>query len=236
MTIEDPVEIRLPYVRQIQVNPEINLTFASALRSILRQDPDVGLVGEIRDNETATIALQAALTGHMVLSTLHTNDAVGAVSRLRDFGLPSFVINSAVLGVMAQRLVRRVCRHCVVPDPLHDLVRHRFHLEENAEGFVRGKGCSRCSQTGYRGRVGLYEFLKFSLDVKRCVEEGGSVDRVRDVAVRAGMRLMWQEGLEKARMGLTTLDEVTKVASVSDIERPTAAHPARKAKYERLIA
>ncbi len=236
MTIEDPVEIRLPYVRQIQVNPEINLTFASALRSILRQDPDVVLVGEIRDNETATIALQAALTGHMVLSTLHTNDAVGAVSRLRDFGLPSFVINSAVLGVMAQRLVRRVCRHCVVPDPLHDLVRHRFRLEENAEGFVRGKGCSRCSQTGYRGRVGLYEFLKFSLDVKRCVEEGGSVDRVRDVAVRAGMRLMWQEGLEKARMGLTTLDEVTKVASVSDIERPAAAHPARKAKHERLIA
>jgi type IV pilus assembly protein PilB len=238
MTIEDPVEIRLPYVRQIQVNHEINLTFASALRSILRQDPDIVLVGEIRDNETATIALQAALTGHLVLSTLHTNDAVGAISRLRDYGLPPFVINSAVLGVMAQRLVRRVCRHCVVPDTLNDVVRHRFGLDANADGFVRGKGCSRCAQSGYRGRVGLYEFLRFTPEVKRHVEAGASADRIRDEAVRGGMRLMWQEGLEKARLGHTTLAEVTKVATVTEIAGPAATPvaPPSPAKQERMIA
>ncbi|MBT8486816.1 MAG: Flp pilus assembly complex ATPase component TadA [Phycisphaerales bacterium] len=234
MTIEDPVEIRLPYVRQIQVNTEINLTFATALRSILRQDPDIVLVGEIRDNETATIALQAALTGHLVLSTLHTNDAVGAISRLRDYGLPAFVINSAVLGVMAQRLVRRVCQHCTTPDTLTDLVRHRFDLPADSQGFVRGKGCGRCVQTGYRGRVGLYEFLKFSPEIKRVVEEGGSTERIRTMAMETGMRLMWQEGLEKARLGQTTLEEVTKVASVTNIIRRPA--PAPVANAERMIA
>lgn len=145
MATEDPVEIRLPYVRHIQVNHEIGLTFANALRSIVRQDPDVVLVGEIRDNETATITFQAALTGHLVLSILHTNDAVGAIGRLCDYGLPPFVINSAVLGVVAQRLVRRVCQHCTIPDTVDDLVRHRFNLDEKADGFVCGK---RCGQTG----------------------------------------------------------------------------------------
>ncbi len=217
MTIEDPVEIRLPYVRQIQVSSEIGMTFASALRSILRQDPDVVLVGEIRDNETATIALQSALTGHMVLSTLHTNDSVGAVSRLRDYGLPSFVINSAVLGVLAQRLVRRVCQHCVTPDSVDELVRRRFDLEDGSDGFVRGKGCGRCGQTGYRGRVGLYEYLGFTSEVKRLVEKGESTDRIRERAVNSGMRLMWQDGLDKARLGQTTLDEVAKVASVIEV-------------------
>jgi len=220
MTIEDPVEIRLPYVRQIQVSQEIGLTFANALRSILRQDPDIVLVGEIRDNETATIALQSALTGHLVLSTLHTNDAVGAVSRLRDYGLPSFVINSAVLGVLAQRLVRRVCSHCRTPDPVTDTMRRRFDLEEAAEGFMRGKGCGRCGQTGYRGRVGIYEYLGFSPEVKHEVERGSSAETIRDLAVHHGMRLMWQDGLEKARLGQTTLEEVAKVASVLAIGAP----------------
>jgi len=215
MTIEDPVEIRLPYIRQIQVNPEIGLTFAGALRSILRQDPDIVLVGEVRDNETATIAMQAALTGHMVLSTVHTNDAVGAIARLRDYHLPPFVINSALLGAIAQRLVRRVCQHCVTHDQPDDLVRHRFGLaEEQADGFVRGKGCSRCGQTGYRGRVGIYELLRNTEEVQRLNEDGASVQRIREYAVRKGMRLMWQDGLEKARLGITTLQEVAKVASV----------------------
>ncbi len=186
MTIEDPVEIRLRYVRQVQVQSEIGLTFAAALRSILRQDPDVVLVGEIRDNETATIALQAALTGHLVLSTLHTNDAAGAVSRLRDYGLPPFVINSAVLGVMAQRLVRRVCPHCVTAEELSDLQRRRFRLEEDATGFVHGKGCARCGQTGYRGRVGLYELMRFNGAMQQLVEQGGSIDRIREAAVEPG--------------------------------------------------
>jgi type IV pilus assembly protein PilB len=222
MTIEDPVEIRLPYVRQIQVHPEIGLTFASALRSVLRQDPDVVLVGEIRDSETATIALQAALTGHLVLSTVHTNDAVGAVARLRDFGLPSFVINSAVLGVLAQRLVRRVCDKCAAPDKIDSFVRHRFQLEPKAGGFVKGKGCGRCGQTGYRGRVGIYELLAFSPGVRAVVEQGGSVERVRELAVSNGMRQMWQDGLEKARLGHTTLEEVAAAASIVQIDDPSA--------------
>jgi type IV pilus assembly protein PilB len=218
MTIEDPVEIRMPYVRQIQVHPEIGLTFASALRSILRQDPDVVLVGEIRDGETATIALQAALTGHLVLSTVHTNDAVGVVARLRDFGLPSFVINSAVLGVIAQRLVRRVCPHCASPDPVDTVTRRRFHLEEDVQGFVKGRGCGRCGQTGYRGRVGLFELLAFTPAVKILVEQGGSVERIRELAATNGMRQMWQDGVEKARLGHTTLDEVANAASIIRIE------------------
>jgi type IV pilus assembly protein PilB len=218
MTIEDPVEIRLPYVRQIQVHSEIGLTFASALQAILRQDPDVVLVGEVRDNETATIALQAALTGHMVLSTLHTNDAPGAVSRLRDYGLPPFVINSAVLGVLAQRLVRRVCSHCTGPAQLDDLVRRRFRIETDATGFVQGRGCARCGQSGFRGRVGLYELLRFETVIQRLVEEGQSVDRIREAAVARGMRLMWQDGLEKARLGQTTLGEVAKAVSVLEVD------------------
>jgi type IV pilus assembly protein PilB len=227
MTIEDPVEIRLPYVRQIQVNPEIGLVFSSALRSILRQDPDVVLVGEIRDEETATIALQAALTGHLVLSTLHTNDAVGAVSRLRDYGLPPFVINSAVLGVMAQRLVRRVCSHCVGPAEIGDSLADRFGIGD-VTGYVQGKGCGRCGQTGYRGRVGLYEYLNFTPEVKRVVERGESVDSIRAEAVANGMRLMWHDGLDKARLGQTTVEEVAKVALVlemseSEVEERIAA-------------
>ena len=219
MTIEDPVEIRMPYVRQIQVHPEIGLTFASSLRSILRQDPDVVLVGEIRDGETATIALQAALTGHMVLSTVHTNDAVGAVARLRDFGLPSFVINSAVLGVLAQRLVRRVCEHCTIPDQVDFLTRKRFHFDDEVTGFVKGRGCGRCAQTGYRGRIGLYELLTFNPGIKSLVEQGGSTERIRELAVATGMRQMWQDGVEKARVGLTTLAEVASTASIIQIEQ-----------------
>ena len=226
MTIEDPVEIRLPYLRQIQVHSEIGLTFASALRSIVRQDPDVILVGEIRDNETATIALQAALTGHMVLATLHTNDAPGAVARLRDYNLPAFVINSAVLGVVAQRLVRRVCQHCRAHEPVDDLVRHRFGLEDDdLKDFVNGKGCPRCAHTGYRGRIGLFELLMFTQPVQTLVEQGGSTKKIRERAIREGMRQMWQDGLEKARMGQTTLHEVAKVAavmSVGDTQRQQA--------------
>jgi len=218
MTIEDPVEIRLPYLRQIQVHSEIGLTFASALRAIVRQDPDVILVGEIRDNETATIALQAALTGHLVLATLHTNDAPGAVARLRDYNLPAFVINSAVLGVVAQRLVRRLCRHCVMPDSIDDILRHRFGLDEqDAKEFQRGKGCPQCGHTGYRGRLGLYELLKFSQSIQTLVEQGGSTKKIRERAIREGMRQMWEDGLEKARLGQTSLHEVAKVAAVMEV-------------------
>jgi len=214
LTIEDPVEIRLPYVRQIQVHTQIGLTFATALRSILRQDPDVVLVGEIRDEETATIALQSALTGHVVLSSLHTNDAAGAIARLRDLGLPPFVINSALLGVVAQRLVRKVCQSCVEPDPVEDRVRKSFQMGEDVAGFVRGAGCKRCGQTGYRGRIGLFEMLRLSLGLQAVIEDGGSTRQIREYALGDGLRPMWKDGLEKARLGKTSLEEVLKVAAV----------------------
>jgi len=221
MTIEDPVEIRLPFVRQIQVHPEIGLDFARTLRSILRQDPDVVLVGEIRDSETAAIALQASLTGHLVLSTLHTNDAVGAVARLRDYGLPSFVINSAVLGVMAQRLVRRVCQHCLIPDDVNEQIQARFGLT-NTQGFVRGKGCSRCGQTGYRGRVGIYELFTLTASAKQLIEQSAPTDAIRRRAVAEGMQLMWKDGLSKARLGHTTLAEIASAASVIELDQQHA--------------
>jgi type II secretory ATPase GspE/PulE/Tfp pilus assembly ATPase PilB-like protein len=218
MTIEDPVEIRLPYARQIQTHSEIGLTFASALRSILRQDPDVILLGEIRDEETAGIALQAALTGHMVLTTLHTNDSAGAVSRLLNFEAPAFVINSAVLGVLAQRLVRRVCEHCVKPYQPDAALLARFGAKPGGKGFVTGEGCARCGQTGFRGRLGLYEFLEFTPAIQGLVEHGGKTNEIRNLAVKEGMRLMWQDGFDKAQLGQITLLEVAKVASIIAVE------------------
>lgn len=231
MTIEDPVEIRLPLIRQVQVNPEIGLTFANALRSMLRQDPDVVLVGEIRDNETATIALQAALTGHLVLSTVHTNDAVGAVARLQDFGLPPFVINSSLLGVIGQRLVRKLCQHCAGPDKISELLQRQFKLE-SPDGFMTGRGCARCGQAGYRGRLGIYELLEFTAAMRNAVEAKYSIERLREVAVGEGMRLMWLDGLDKARLGQTTLAEIAKVASVIAVEQ----HEIELAREEKMAA
>ncbi|MCC6909402.1 MAG: type II/IV secretion system protein [Phycisphaerales bacterium] len=226
ITIEDPVEIRVPLVRQVQVNPEIGLTFASTLRSVLRQDPDVVLVGEIRDEETAAIALQASLTGHLVLSTLHTNDAAGAIARLTDFGLPPFVINSAVSGVLAQRLVRRVCEQCAAPDDPAPFHVAQFDLHD-VRGLRRGQGCPRCLQSGYQGRIGLYELIRFSAPLQEAVAGGSSTDEIRRVAMREGARLMWQDGLDKARMGLTTIDEVARMVMVDQTAYAGAAAPRR---------
>ncbi len=228
ITIEDPVEIRMPLVRQVQVNPEIGLTFASALRSVLRQDPDVVLVGEIRDEETAAIALQASLTGHLVLSTLHTSDAAGAVARLIDFGLPPFVINSALSGVLAQRLVRRICDHCAEEDRPGAMLLERFGVEA-AEGWRRGRGCARCLQSGYQGRIGIYELLRFTPAIQQAVAAGAPTSEVRLRAVREGMRLMWRDGLNKARLGLTTLDEVARVVMLEETEQIASAAARRSA-------
>ena len=228
MTIEDPVEIRLPLVRQTQANAEIGLTFAAALRSILRQDPDVVLVGEIRDRETAQIALQASLTGHLVLSTLHTNDSVGAIARLRDFGIQPFAINSALLCVGAQRLVRRVCPSCAKPyTPTEEQV-HAFGIDPaQTNGFVLGEGCSECMNSGYKGRVGVYEVLRVTPSVQRVIEHEGTTNEIRDAAFVSGMRLMWQDGLEKARQGQTTIEELAKVrAGFDDVDEDPAPAPA----------
>lgn len=219
MTIEDPVEIRLPLIRQVQVNSEIGMTFASALRSILRQDPDVILLGEIRDAETAKIAVQSALTGHLVFSTLHTNDAIGAIPRLREFGVPPFAINNALLGVMAQRLVRRVCTDCVTnyaPDRSELL---ELGLDPNtSEKFVCGKGCPKCMSLGYKGRLGVYELLCATSTVRALIDQGAGASEIFDAARSEGMRLMLEDGIEKAKLGLTSIEEVRKLHATIDIK------------------
>lgn len=238
MTIEDPVEIRLPMIRQVQVNTEIGLTFAGALRSILRQDPDVVFVGEIRDEETARISLQAALTGHLVLSSLHTNDAAGAIPRLRDLGCPAFAVNAALLSVIGQRLVKRTCADCAQPyEPDKSLCDH-FEVSVNDGRWVRGVGCGRCGSTGYRGRIGIYEMLRMGPELGRAVDRGASGVEVRDIAVRNGMNLMWRDGLVKARLGLTTLDEVNRVVAVqaTDASAPMPASTPESPASERRIA
>ena len=214
MTIEDPVEIRMPMVRQVQVNTAIGMTFASALRSILRQDPDVVFVGEIRDDETARISLQAALTGHLVLSSLHTNDAAGAIPRLRDLSCPPFAINAALLCVLAQRLVRRTCPHCATPAPLSPLVAARFGIDPNEPGHVRGPGCAKCSGVGLRGRMGIYEMLTVNAAIRAAVDRGAPAAEIAALAVQGGMNPMAMDGLSKARLGLTTLEEVARVATI----------------------
>ena len=226
VTIEDPVEIRMPLVRQVQVNTEIGMTFAGALRSVLRQDPDVVFVGEIRDEETARISVQAALTGHLVLSSLHTNDAAGAIPRLHDLGCPPFAINAALLCVIAQRLVRRVCPDCTCPDqPSAELIA-RFGVDDPSARFLRGRGCARCSNTGYRGRVGVYELLQITEPLRRVVENKGSIDAIQSQALADGMRLMWHDGVSKALMGLTTLEELSRVVAIQSTERPEDTAPA----------
>jgi type IV pilus assembly protein PilB len=214
MTIEDPVEIRLPLIRQVQVNPEIGMTFAGALRSILRQDPDVVMVGEIRDEETARISVQAALTGHMVLSTLHTNDAPGAIPRLRDFGCPPFAINAAVLGVIAQRLVRRVCRDCARPTPPTAAMLDHFGPDATDGSYTAGAGCARCGSSGFSGRIGVYELLRLTQPIQQVIEAGGTVHQIRAAALNNGYRPMWIDGLNKAKLGLTTLNEVARVVAI----------------------
>ncbi|MFM9957159.1 MAG: GspE/PulE family protein [Phycisphaerales bacterium] len=220
VTIEDPVEIRMHGVRQVQANAEIGFTFAAALRSILRQDPDIILLGEIRDAETALIATQASLTGHFVLSTLHTNDAAGAIARLKDLGVPGFVITSAVLGVIAQRLVRKVCRDCAEVASPDRVIRARFGVEATDDKFMRGAGCARCGGSGFRGRVGIYELLRVTPAVALEIERGANTGQLNSFAVRNGMVPMWRDGLDKARMGITSLEEVAQAVATFEMEEP----------------
>lgn len=222
MTIEDPVEIRLPMVRQVQINTDVGLTFASALRSILRQDPDVVLVGEIRDQETAKIALQAAMTGHLVFSTLHTNDAVGSITRLRDFGLPTFAINSALLCAIAQRLVRRLCSQCSIADVGHPMS-HLLPEPVRDCDYRKPLGCQACRNTGYRGRMGAFEMLRLTPRVQRVLEREGKSSEVLAAARMDGMRPLFEDGLAKAIKGLTSLDEIFKLrAEVGEGENDRA--------------
>ncbi len=211
LTIEDPVESRIAGVKQMQIAPKAGVTFDVGLRSMLRADPDVIMVGEIRDRETAHIAVEAALTGHMVLSTLHTRDAPSALGRLVDMGIEPFLISSAVDCVVAQRLVRKLCPHCKRPASLPESVLLELGLA-GAEPF-EAVGCSRCSGSGYRGRVGIYEVMTVSEEIRTLILQHGSVDEIAAIAARQGMRRLRDDGLEKIRAGLTSVHEVERMST-----------------------
>jgi len=215
LTIEDPVEYELPGVAQIPVRPTRNFTFANGLRSILRQDPDVVMVGEIRDSETAEIAIRAALTGHQVFSTLHTNDSTGAVTRLLDMGVEAFLISSSLEGVLAQRLVRRICPHCRVESLVPAAVRDKLEAlgARRIEGvFYRGNGCEECRGTGYRGRIGIFELLPISPELRDLILQKRSNAELKTTAQKT-MVTMHQDALQKAAEGITSLEEILRVSS-----------------------
>ncbi len=216
ITIEDPIEYQLGGIGQIQVNPRIDLTFANGLRSILRQDPDIIMVGEIRDRETAEIAIQASLTGHLVFSTLHTNDAAGAVTRLLDMGVEAFLVSSSVIAIIAQRLVRVICRECRESyRPELALVREIGLDRSDAppfDGFFyHGQGCTACFQTGYRGRSGAYELLVIDDNIRGLIMSGADSSEIRRKAVEQGMTTLLRDGVHKVVKGITTVDEVLRV-------------------------
>lgn len=217
ITVEDPVEYQLAGINQIQVKPQINLTFSSALRSIVRQDPDIIMVGEMRDLETARIAVQSALTGHLVLSTLHTNDAAGGVTRLLDMGVDDYLITSTINGILAQRLVRRLCPHCRESYiPMRELVDELNLGEFVAEGeevvLYRPTGCDQCGGRGYHGRLSLTEVLVMNDEIRQLVMQHANAGEIQRAAIRGGMATLYRDGLRKAIAGLTTLEEVARVA------------------------
>jgi type IV pilus assembly protein PilB len=214
ITIEDPVEYRIPGVNQMNVNRKAGLTFATGLRSILRADPDVIMVGEIRDGETARIAIEAALTGHMVLTTLHTNDAPGAVARLTKMGIESFLTASAVECVVAQRLARQLCTYCKrrTVIPMQALADAGFRMGAGVEAY-EPLGCARCNHTGYRGRIGLFSAMLMSEEIKDLTVTGASEAEIAGVARQQGMHTLREDGLHKVRMGVTSIEEVARAST-----------------------
>ena len=213
MTIEDPVEYRLPGVNQVQVNPKADVTFASALRSFLRQDPDVIMVGEVRDRETAEIAIQASLTGHLVFSTLHTNDAPSSLTRLIEMGIEPFLVASSVSGVLAQRLVRVICAKCKEPYRPTEALAQELQLPA-AGTLFRGKGCGTCKQTGYKGRIGIFELLPMTERIKDLVVSRAAAHAIRDAARKDGMRTLRDDGVAKVLAGVTTIEEVLRATKL----------------------
>ena len=217
ITVEDPVEYKVNRINQIQVKAKINLTFANTLRSILRQDPDIIMIGEIRDAETAQIAVQAALTGHLVLSTLHTNDAASAITRLIDMDVETFLISSSVIGVIAQRLVRVICENCKEEyEPGKDVITG-LHLKANSNGdgkvkLYRGAGCSLCKNTGYYGRTSIYELIVLDEEIRSLIISKASSNIIKDAAIKKGMKTLKEIGLQKVLQGITTIEEVLRVS------------------------
>ncbi|KAF0189969.1 MAG: proteinral secretion pathway protein [Desulfobulbaceae bacterium] len=213
ITIEDPVEYRISGIGQVQVNPKINLTFASGLRTIVRQDPDVILVGEIRDTETAEIAIQSALTGHLVFSTLHTNDAASAITRLIDMGVEPFLLSSSINAILAQRLVRIICPHCkeaYMPEP--EALLKLGITPDNSIRAYRGKGCAKCHHTGYKGRCGIFELLLMDREMKHMILQTANANDIKELAIKNGMITLRQDGATKVLQGITTIEEVYRVS------------------------
>ncbi|MFH0933013.1 MAG: type IV-A pilus assembly ATPase PilB [Nitrospirota bacterium] len=214
MTVEDPIEYNFHGINQVQVKEEIGLTFASALRSFLRQSPDIIMVGEIRDFETAEIAVKAALTGHLVLSTLHTNDAPSSISRLLNMGIEPFLVSSSIILIMAQRLVRKVCTKCKEEEAIPEAALLKIGFSEEDAKTVkcyRGKGCSACNGSGYKGRIALYEIMPVGSEIKELVLEGASADEIKKTAVKLGMKTLRMSGINKIKEGITTVEEVLRV-------------------------
>ncbi len=218
VTVEDPIEYQLQGISQVQVNLKAGLTFAACLRSILRQDPDVILVGEVRDLETAEIAFQAAMTGHLVLSTLHTNSSLATIARLLDLGVDPFLITSSVSVIIAQRLARRICSKCKEPYTPSSGLLEKIKLENPDMVFYRGRGCTACAQTGYAGRLGLYEILRLTPTIKELIHRKASENELRKTAGLAGTRFLLEDAMEKVRMGVTTLEEVLRVIQLQEEE------------------
>jgi general secretion pathway protein E len=220
ITVEDPVEYRLPGINQVQVHAKAGLNFAAILPAILRSDPDVVMIGEIRDRATAQLAIEAALTGHLVLSTLHTNDAPSAITRLIDIGVPAYLLQSTILGVMAQRLVRTLCTHCKTPHPLDpaawDTLVAPWKAKRPTQQTYTAKGCLECRMTGYMGRVGIYETMVMTPPLKNALTGGTSLDELRERAYQDGMKPLRLSGALKVASGLTTIEEVTKSAPPPD--------------------
>jgi type IV pilus assembly protein PilB len=218
ITVEDPVEYRLGGVNQVQINQRAGLTFAAALRSILRSDPDVVMVGEIRDGETAKISIEAALTGHLVLSTLHTNDAAQAITRLNEMGVEPFLVGAAVSAVLAQRLARKLCTHCceMYTPSVDELLKARVSPEVAAAAdgmaFYRKRGCPRCGQTGYKGRIGIFQLLTMSEELESLAVTKATREEIERAAMAEGMRTLWDDGLAKVASGLTSIEELTRVS------------------------
>jgi type IV pilus assembly protein PilB len=213
-TVEDPVEYALAGVNQFQVNEKAGFTFATALRALLRQDPDILMVGEIRDADTARIATQAALTGHLVLSTLHTNDAPGAITRLFNIGIEPYLVGATVCGVMAQRLVRKLCQHCKEPyDPSPNEKRQIERVCGNIDTLYRAKGCPKCRNLGFSGRIGIYELLVPDDAMIDLISSGATLNQIRELARSQGMKPLRADGMEKVKAGITTLEEVYRVTA-----------------------
>jgi type IV pilus assembly protein PilB len=219
ITTEDPVEYEIEGICQCPINHEIGLTFASALRSILRQDPDKILVGEIRDLETAQIAVQASLTGHIVFSTLHTNDAPSTITRLRDMGLEPFLITATVEAVLAQRLVRKICEDCRTEfEPSQEMLMELNLRADDVRGkkFFYGRGCDRCNNTGHRGRMGIFELVVMNDDIRDMISQGASTDQLRASCRRMGMQTLRDSGLRAIFNGLTTIEEIVRETVMED--------------------